>query len=60
MFHGDLDQNVDIEQSRMMKRALASAGKSVELVEYPGLAHSLIDGETRSAMLKRITAFLPH
>ncbi|WP_428629794.1 alpha/beta fold hydrolase [Sphingopyxis sp.] len=60
MFHGTLDQNVDIEQSRIMKRALASAGKSVEMVEYPGLAHSLTDGETRSAMLKRIADFLPH
>ncbi len=59
MFHGTFDQNVDIEQSRMMKRALASAGKRVDLVEYPGLAHSLEDGETRSAMLKRIIDFLP-
>ena len=43
MFHGTLDQNVDIEQARMMKRALTASGKSVELVEYPGLAHSLTE-----------------
>ncbi len=59
MFHGTLDQNVDIEQARMMKRALTASGKSVELVEYPGLAHSLTDSEARTAMLGRITTFLP-
>lgn len=60
MFHGTLDQNVDIEQARIMRRALTSAGKSVELVEFPGLAHSLNDSEARTAMLARITQFLPH
>jgi dipeptidyl aminopeptidase/acylaminoacyl peptidase len=58
MFHGTLDQNVDIEQARMMKRALAASGKTVELVEYPGLAHSLTDSDVRTAMLARITTFL--
>ena len=58
MFHGTLDQNVDIEQARMMKRALAGSGKTVELVEYPGLAHGLGDSETRIAMLGRISTFL--
>ena len=60
MFHGTFDQNVDVEQARTMRRALAAAGKSVELVEYPGLAHSLHDSEARTAMLARITQFLPH
>lgn len=59
MFHGTLDQNVDIEQSRLMKRALAASGKKVELIEYPGLAHSLSDSDARIAMLGRITEFLP-
>ena len=60
MFHGTLDQNVDIDQSRIMRGALASAGKKVELVEYPGLAHGLSDSDTRTAMLAQITRFLPH
>jgi dipeptidyl aminopeptidase/acylaminoacyl peptidase len=60
MFHGTLDQNVDVEQARTMRRALTSAGKTVELVEYPGLAHSLHDSEARTAMLARISQFLPH
>jgi dipeptidyl aminopeptidase/acylaminoacyl peptidase len=59
MFHGTLDQNVDIEQSRIMKRALDSAGKRVELIEYPGLAHDLGDSDARTAMLARIAGFLP-
>lgn len=60
MFHGTLDQNVEIEQARLMQRALTSAGKKAELVEYPGLAHGLSDSSTRTAMLGRISAFLPH
>lgn len=60
MFHGTFDQNVDIEQARIMRKALASANKSVELIEYPGLAHGLHDSEARTAMLARISQFLPH
>ncbi|MGH6632502.1 MAG: alpha/beta hydrolase family protein, partial [Sphingopyxis sp.] len=59
MFHGTLDQNVDIEQSRLMKRAIEDAGKTAELIEYPGLAHSLNDSDVRSDMLNRVAAFLP-
>jgi len=60
MFHGTFDQRANIEQARIMRRALADAGKSVELIEYPGLATSLNDSEARTAMLARITQFLPH
>lgn len=60
MFHGDQDQNVDIAQSRRMRRALQSAGRPVELIEYPGLAHSLESSTARTDMLTRIAAFLPH
>ncbi|MEK6542005.1 MAG: S9 family peptidase [Pseudomonadota bacterium] len=60
MFHGLLDTNVDIEQSRTMRRELQRAGRTVELVEYPDLAHNLGTSEARTDMLRRITAFLPH
>ncbi|MBL0916917.1 MAG: S9 family peptidase, partial [Sphingopyxis sp.] len=60
MFHGSFDQNVEIAQSRTMKRALEAKGKRVELVEYPELAHSLEAGEARTEMLRKISAFLPH
>lgn len=60
MFHGSFDQNVEIAQSRTMKRALEAKGKRVELVEYPELAHSLEAGEARTDMLRKISVFLPH
>ncbi len=58
MFHGTLDTNVDIEQARTMRSRLRDAGRPVELVEYPGLAHGLGDSAARADMLRRITAFL--
>ena len=60
MFHGTLDQNVAIAQSRTMKRALEGAKKRVELVEYPDLGHALEASEARTEMLRKISAFLPH
>ncbi len=58
MFHGDLDQNVGIGESRMMASRLRGAGKSVELVEFKGLAHQLDDSEARTLMLDRSDTFL--
>lgn len=58
MFHGTLDTNVNVEQARTMRNRLRDAGRPVELVEYPGLAHGLGDSAARADMLRRITAFL--
>ncbi len=58
LFHGDLDQNVGIGESRLMASRLRSAGKKVELVEFKGLAHSLDDSEARTTMLDRSDLFL--
>lgn len=58
LFHGEVDQNVDIEQSRMMADALRDAGKRVELHIYPKLQHSLIDAAAREDMLSKSDAFL--
>lgn len=58
MFHGDLDQNVGIAESRMMRDRLSKAGKSVELVEFSGLDHQLDSSAARSTMLSRSDAFL--
>ncbi|MBE1525602.1 dipeptidyl aminopeptidase/acylaminoacyl peptidase [Sphingopyxis sp. OAS728] len=60
MFHGTFDQNVEVTQSRTMKRSLVAAGKRVELVEYPELTHSLEASEARADMLRKISGFLPH
>lgn len=59
MFHGTLDTNVDIDQGRVMQRALVAAGRRSELIEYPGLDHQLPTSEARIDMLRRISAFLP-
>jgi dipeptidyl aminopeptidase/acylaminoacyl peptidase len=59
MFHGTEDQNVSIDQARTMRSRLRSASRTVELIEYPGLAHNLGDGAARTDMLRRITEFLP-
>ena len=58
MFHGDLDLNVDILQSRVMADKLKGAGKSVELVLYPKLDHYLQDSAARTDMLRKSDAFL--
>lgn len=58
LFHGDMDQNVGIDESRVMASRLRSAGKSVELIEFKGLRHKLDDSEARTTMLDRSDAFL--
>lgn len=58
LFHGTLDQNVEVDHSRQMEDSLQDAGKSVAYVEFKGLEHSLLDGRARTEMLKRIGEFL--
>lgn len=58
MFHGDLDVNVKVAQSRNMDAELRDAGKASELVEFEGLDHGLVDSNARAFMLDRIAKFL--
>lgn len=58
IFHGDKDLNVDIEQSRYMDSALTRAGKTHQLIVYPGLDHQLDDSAARTDMLTRSAQFL--
>ncbi|MBA4758594.1 S9 family peptidase [Sphingosinicella sp.] len=58
MFHGSIDLNTNVNQSRSMARELRKEGKSVDYVEYDGLQHGLIDSDARIDMLTRIRAFL--
>ena len=58
MFHGELDRNVGIAQSRLMAKKLRDAGRQVELIEYPKLEHSLVDSAVRAQMLKKSADFL--
>lgn len=58
LFHGDLDANVGVGESRLMKSRLASAGKSVTYVEFGGLDHSLDNAAARARVLRESDAFL--
>lgn len=58
MFHGDRDENVRIGQSRLMNKRLSDAGKTVRLVEFPDLEHSLESTLARTQMLGESDAFI--
>lgn len=58
LFHGDMDQNVGIGESRLMADRLRDAGGKVELVEFKGLDHQLDDSAARTKMLDRSDTFL--
>lgn len=58
MYMGDLDQNVPIEQGRLMNSKLKGAGKQVRYVEEKGLDHQLDDSVVRQDMLADADAFL--
>ena len=58
LFHGDMDLNVAIRQSRMMHDRLKDAGARSELIVYEGLDHQLEDSAARADMLRRTDAFL--
>ena len=57
LFHGDLDTNVGVGESRMMASRLRAAGKPVEYIEYKGLDHQLDDSAVRAEMLGKSDAF---
>ena len=58
MFHGTKDINVAVNESRLMDKALAKAGKKSELIVYPKIDHQLSDSTVRTDMLTRADAFL--
>ncbi|CAN1505581.1 DAP2 Dipeptidyl aminopeptidases/acylaminoacyl-peptidases [Sphingomonadaceae bacterium] len=58
LFHGDLDLNVAVFQSRYMAEQLKAEGKPVELTIYPKLDHGLHDSAARADMLTKSAAFL--
>jgi dipeptidyl aminopeptidase/acylaminoacyl peptidase len=58
LFHGGLDANVGIEQSRSMAARLRSAGANCELVTWDELDHYLDDSAARTQMLRKIDEFL--
>jgi acetyl esterase/lipase len=58
LFHGELDRNVLIRQSREMNDRLASSGVQHELVTWPDLDHYLENSAAREEMLRKSDSFL--
>lgn len=58
MFHGDIDLNVGVSQSRLMDKRLLAAGKQSTLVEFPKLDHQLNDSAARTQLLSKSDVFL--
>jgi dipeptidyl aminopeptidase/acylaminoacyl peptidase len=58
LFHGALDVNVAIAQSRRMAANLQRAGVHPELVTWDNLDHYLDDSAARTEMLRKSDAFL--
>jgi dipeptidyl aminopeptidase/acylaminoacyl peptidase len=58
LFHGEMDRNVLIRQSKEMADRLAASGVPHELVTWPDLDHQLEDSAARAEMLRKSDAFL--
>jgi dienelactone hydrolase len=58
LFHGSLDRNVGIDESKRMAESLKAAGRQCELVVWEKLDHQLDDSEARAQMLRKSDAFL--
>lgn len=58
LVHGDMDQNVGVEESAKMEEALRSNGAPVQLLRYRNLDHQLEDAAARKEMLTSIGTLL--
>ena len=58
LFHGRMDRNVSIHQSRLMDEGLKKAGVKHELVTWDTLDHGLEDSAARATMLRKSDEFL--
>ena len=58
MFHGTLDRNVSINQSRTMDALLEKAGVKHQLITFEGLDQHFEDSHARAEMLRKSDEFL--
>jgi dipeptidyl aminopeptidase/acylaminoacyl peptidase len=58
LFHGEMDRNVPIRQSKEMADRMKAAGVPHELVTWPDLDDQLDDSAARAEMLRKSDAFL--
>ena len=58
LFHGAMDRDVSVEESKRMAERLKAAGDDCELVTWDDLDHQLDDSSARTLMLRKSEAFL--
>jgi dipeptidyl aminopeptidase/acylaminoacyl peptidase len=58
LVHGDMDQNVGVDESTKMEEALRKNGTPVQLLRYRNLDHQLDDAAARKEMLTSIGTLL--
>jgi dipeptidyl-peptidase 4 len=58
LIHGTADDNVHLQNSLEMQRALINANKQFELFYYPDKDHSIAGGNTRYHLYKMMTDFI--
>ncbi len=58
IIHGDLDDNVHLQNAMQMVDALQEAGKQFDMMIYPGRNHSIHGGNTRLHLYTKMTDFL--
>jgi dipeptidyl aminopeptidase/acylaminoacyl peptidase len=58
LFHGALDHNVSVNESRLMAERLRDAGAQVELVTWNNLDHYMEDSDARAQLLDKSDTFL--
>ncbi len=58
LFHGAMDRNVSVEESKRMAERLKAAGGNCELVTWDDLDHQLDDSSARTLMLRKSEALL--
>lgn len=58
LFHGAMDRNVSVEESKRMAERLKAAGGRCELVTWDDLDHQLDDSSARTLMLRKSEALL--
>lgn len=58
LVHGDMDQNVGVEESAKMESALRAAGTPVDFLRFAKLDHQLDDSKARQEMLVKVGELL--
>lgn len=58
LFHGTIDQNVGVGESRLMESKLRGAGKPVTYIEFKELDHQLQSPAARTQLLRDSDVFL--